>query len=125
MVFVNSRLNAWEISKSTFKILLILLNPYAPNLTDFLWREQGFTSDIDRAEFPILTETESASEKLCNLVVQINGKTRWVINNTSVTISEEDALSMIKTDDRFSKYIGDQIIKNIIYRAGKIINIVI
>jgi leucyl-tRNA synthetase len=57
------------------------------------------------------------------MAVQINWKVRWTIE-ISPDASQDDAMNMVKWDEKISKYIISEP-KKIIYLNGKILNIVV
>ena len=68
---------------------------------------------------------ESLIQDKCKYVVQINGKTRKVIENEN-NISKEELLNIIKNDLKLIKYINDDSeIKKIIFIPNKLINIIL
>ena len=59
-----------------------------------------------------------------NIVVQINGKKRDLLN-IERDVSENSLLKYIKTRNNLEKYLGDKEPKKIIFIKNKIINIII
>ena len=59
-----------------------------------------------------------------NFVIQINGKSRGILN-LKAGIKEKELLEKIFNDDKMKKYIKDKNIKNKIFIPDKLINIVI
>lgn len=59
-----------------------------------------------------------------NIVVQINGKKRELIN-TKPNMSEENLFEIINKNESLSKYLQNQKIKRKIYIKDKLINIII
>ena len=63
-------------------------------------------------------------EESVNIVVQINGKTRGIIN-AKKDVNEEEILFEIKKDLKISNHLKDKIIKKKIFIPQKLINIVV
>ena len=63
-------------------------------------------------------------EEKINIVVQINGKKRELIN-TSPNMSEENLFELINKNQALNKYLHNQKIKRKIYIKDKLINIII
>ena len=59
-----------------------------------------------------------------NIVIQINGKKREVINTTP-NLSEEDLFKLISENETMQKYLNNQKIKRKIFIKNKIVNIII
>ena len=62
-------------------------------------------------------------ENKINFVVQINGKTRGILN-INKGFNEKQLLNMIKEDDKMNNHIKDKTVKNTIFIADKLINII-
>ena len=63
-------------------------------------------------------------ENMVNIVIQINGKKRELIQING-KISEEELLNKIKINKNLFKYLQDKEIKRKIYIPNKLINIII
>ena len=63
-------------------------------------------------------------EETTNIVVQINGKKRGLIQ-TKIDKNENDIFDIIKNDDKIFKYLEKKIIKRKIFIKNKLINIII
>jgi leucyl-tRNA synthetase len=59
-----------------------------------------------------------------NIVIQINGKKRGLIN-TKLDLEEVDLFKLVKKDQNIYKYISDKEIKKKIYIKNKLMNIII
>ncbi|WP_440911084.1 leucine--tRNA ligase [Candidatus Pelagibacter sp.] len=73
--------------------------------------------------WPIYSE-KFVQEEVNNIVVQVNGKKRGLIQ-LSTNTTEEDVLEKISKDEKLSKYLYQQEIKRKIYIKGKLINIIV
>ncbi len=69
---------------------------------------------------------EKASKKMLkiNIAIQINGKTRDIVEIDD-GVTKEIVFEMIKSNKKIAKYLGDKKIKKEIYVPGKIVNFVI
>ena len=63
-------------------------------------------------------------EDTINIVIQINGKKRGLIQ-TKPNITEEKLLEIIKNDEKIMKYFDQKNIKKKIYIKDKLLNIII
>ena len=63
-------------------------------------------------------------EKMTNIVIQINGKKRGLIQ-TELDISEDKLFEKIENDETLSKYFKEKKMKRKIYIKNKLINIII
>ncbi len=63
-------------------------------------------------------------EEIANIVVQINGKKRGLIQ-TKLDSNEDDIFNIISNDEKIFKYIDKKTIKRKIFIKDKLINIII
>ena len=121
MIFVN-HLNALkELDKNVINQFLILLNPFAPHITEEINEKLG-NSIITSLKWPIHDEELIINEKI-TIAVQINGKTRGTIE-IDLNSNENDTIEKVKATKVWKKYLSDDIeIKKVIYIQNKIINI--
>jgi len=74
MIFINVA-EKEGLSDNTYATFLQLLAPFAPHLTEELWRDHGMSDSIHLATFPEFDPT-LAKDDLVTIGVQINGKMR-------------------------------------------------
>jgi leucyl-tRNA synthetase len=105
-----------------FNILLRILNPIAPHITQYLWENLEFTGNIVDATWPVVDETALITNKI-NLVIQINGKKRSMIaveKNAAKTAIEQAAIN----EENIVRFLQDKTVKKIIVVPGRLVNIV-
>ena len=107
------------IDKETLRTFVTLLAPFAPHIGEELWQQLGGTDSVFHSQWPECDE-EAMKDDEIEVAVQVNGKTRAIIN-VAADISKEDALAAGREAVR-DKMSGS-IVKEI-YVPGKIINIV-
>ena len=103
-------------------VLIKLLAPFAPHLSEELWHTIGNRESVFKSTFPAYDE-EKAQEVLLPIVVQVNGKVRarfQVPEDTPDDEIKEQALS----HSNIKKYVSDKKIERIIFVPRKLINIV-
>ena len=111
------------INKAEFKTYLILLNPFAPHMTEELWQQAGFEGMLNEAEWPKYDEAKCADSTV-EIAVQVNGKIKARIN-VAADISAPDAIAAAKADGAVTAAIeGKSIIKEL-YVPKKLVNIVV
>ena len=108
------------LDKETLKTIAVLVAPFAPHLSQELWSQLGFKTSVFDEKWPEYDE-EKMKEDQTSIPVQINGKTRALIN-VDANSSKEVILETAK-EEIASRLTGD-IVKEI-YVPGKIVNIVI
>jgi leucyl-tRNA synthetase len=122
MILANAYDELDSITKDDYHLLLVLLNPIAPHITEELNEKLGY-SPICEGEWPEYDEDKTV-ESTKDIAVQVNGKVRGTI-----TISLEDDEDIIKEKalecDNVKAHIDGKEIVKIIVIKGRIVNIVV
>ncbi len=121
MSFINTVGNT--IGKEEYKTLLILLNPFAPHITEEIWEEMGFEGRLNQAKWPEYDEAKCV-ESTVEIVVQINGKLKGRLN-VAADISAADAIALAKEQESVSALIEGKTIVKELYVPKKLVNIVV
>jgi len=123
MTLLNSIYTKGSINKAELKALLLLVNPFAPHVTEEMWEVCGFGKMMAAdGEWPSYDEAKCIDETI-EIVVQINGKIRAKLN-VPADIEQADAVAAAKADEKVAAELnGKNIIKEI-YVKGKLVNIV-
>ncbi len=123
MSLLNDIQGSGSINRAEFKTYLILLNPFAPHMTEELWQQAGFEGMLNEAEWPKYDEAKCADSTV-EIAVQVNGKIKARINVAADT-SAPDAIASAKADGAVAAAIdGKNIIKEL-YVPKKLVNIVV
>lgn len=104
-------------------ILLRLLSPVAPHITQELWSGLHYGVDILQAPWPQVDETALKCDSI-ELVVQVNGKLRGKVAVTAdadKAAIEQAALS----EENVQRFISGQTVVKIIVVPGKLVNVVV
>lgn len=123
MIFVNELSKYETISKSTIEILIKLLAPFAPHISEELWQSLGHSDTIAYQTWPKYEE-KYLKKKTIVMPIQINGKVRDKIE-IDPELAKEKILKIAKASRNVAKYLIDKIIVKEIYVPGKIINFVV
>ena len=122
MILANAYDNLDSITKEDYRLLITLLNPFAPHITEELNEKLGY-SPICEGTWPEYDE-EKIVEDTKEIAVQVNGKVRGTIE-----INIEDDENSIKEkaldNENVNKHIEGKEIVKIIVIKGKIVNIVV
>jgi leucyl-tRNA synthetase len=104
-----------------YKKILITTMPILPHLSNECI--ESIKTENDKLNWPIYDEKQ-IKESLINMVIQINGKKRGLIN-TKLDLEEVELFKLVKKDQNIYKYIVDKEIKKKIYIKNKLMNIII
>jgi len=120
MIFINQA-EKEGLSLVTYDAFLRLLAPFAPHITEELWRDSGNADSIHRAEFPAYDDSLAKDDEV-TIGVQINGKMRGEIT-ISPEATETEAMELTKEHPNLAEKINSEAIAKIIYVPGRILNI--
>ena len=123
MICVNDLTDAKCHKKEILQSLLILLNPFAPHITEELWHQLGNQSSILDAHFPIF-EQKYLVETAFQYPVSINGKKRAEIH-LPLDLTQQQVEETIVQNETVIKWLEGKAPKKIIYVKGRMINVVI
>ncbi|MBR4036665.1 MAG: leucine--tRNA ligase [Oscillospiraceae bacterium] len=110
-----------SITKAELKTFILLLNPFAPHMTDEMWQLQGFEGQASVAAWPVYEEAKCV-ESTVELPVQVNGKLRGKIT-VSVDVAKEDAIA--RAMDAVASYVEGKAVVKQIFVPGRMVNIVV
>lgn len=123
MTLLNNIYDAGEINRAELKTLLILVNPFAPHVTEEMWSTLGYGEMLAKdASWPAY-DPEKCVDSTIEIAVQVNGKLRGKLM-VAADISAEDAIAAAKTDEKVQSFLTDKNIVKEIYVPGKLVNIV-
>jgi len=123
MVLANEMEKHDEISMNYYSILVILLNPFAPHITEDLWESLCKDGLCWGKDWPKYNSKSIKRDKI-NLIIQVNGKVRGRIE-TKVNISEKEAKKLALKEERIINWLKNKKVKKVIFVKGKLINFVI
>ncbi len=122
MILLNEYEKQDKITKFDYKILLTLLNPICPHITEELNSLIGY-KPICMNAWPIY-EAEKTKDEFIELVVQINGKVRGKVI-IDVTLSDEEIKKIALEQENVIKHLENKEIVKILVVNKKIVSIVI
>ena len=124
MALINDISNVKSINKEELRIFSILLNPFAPHVTEEVYEACKLGNGIlAEAEWPEDDESKCVDESV-EIVVQVNGKIKAKLN-IPVDADKDAVLDLAKNDENVKKAIdGMKIIKEIVV-PKKLVNLVV
>jgi leucyl-tRNA synthetase len=123
MIYVNAFTGETQRSRDAMRILLILLNPMAPHMTEELWERLGFEGRIAGVAWPTWNEA-FLQESEVELVIQVNGKVRdkFVVARES---SREQVEALALASPRIQDWTAGLTVKKVVVVPGKLVNLVV
>lgn len=120
-------LNQWDeqevLSRSDYKILLQLLAPFAPHMSEELWYDIGEPQSIHLASWPQY-DPEKVIEDTVIIGVQINGKVRGELSIKKTDTKEAIEAAALALP-KIQEYLSGKTIQKVVVVPGRIINIVV
>lgn len=110
-------------TRGEYRTLLLLLNPFAPHITEELWELCSFGEMLNAKDWPAYDESK-CREDVSEIPVQVNGKLRGTLS-VAVDAAEEQVLPKARALERVSALCEDKTVVKVIYIKGKLINIVV
>lgn len=122
MTLINKIYEAKSVTKDELKTLTILLNPFAPHVTEELWQNMNFGGAVHEAKWPEYDEAKTV-ENSVEIVLQYMGKVRSRVT-IPVDMPKDEVIALAKADEKIAAAIEGKTIKKEIYVPGKLVNIV-
>lgn len=104
-------------------ILLRILAPITPHMTQYLWRQLGYGVAITKEIWPKVNSAALKS-KTMELVIQINGKRRGELSVPSDE-EAETIKALAQQSDVVQKYIAGKAVKKVVVVPNRLINFVV
>jgi leucyl-tRNA synthetase len=123
MICVNELSDLKCNKREILEPLAVLVSPYAPHISEELWKLLGNTESITYAAFPEYIESHTL-ESAFNYPVSLNGKTKFFIE-LDVTLTPEDVEKEVLTQEQTLKLLEGKAPRKVIVVHKKIVNIVI
>lgn len=124
MTLLNNIYDAGEINRAELKTLLILVNPFAPHVTEEMWSTLGYGEMLAKDAVWPAYDPEKCVDSTIEIAVQVNGKLRGKLV-VAADISAEDAIAAAKTDEKVQSFLTDKNVVKEIYVPGKLVNLVV
>ena len=124
MALINDITATGAITKEELRIFTILLNPFAPHVTEEVFEMCKLGDGIvAEQKWPEYDEAKCKDETI-EIVVQVNGKIKTKLN-IPVESEKNAVLDMAKADANVAKAIEDMNIIKEIYVPNKLVNLVV
>ena len=127
MMTAVNELTANGVTRGDLKILLQLLNPFAPHITEELWESLGFAEKTGKmccqSDWPVYDESKTVA-KTVEMAIQVNGKMRGTV--TLPADSEEaDVVAAALAVDKVKKATeGMKVVKTILVK-NRLVNLIV
>lgn len=123
MALLNDFSAAGGANRAEYAVLVQLLNPFAPHMTEELWEMLGNSEQLAYHPWPEYDPAKCVEETV-EIAVQVNGKIRA---RMTINVNDEAAtvLAMAKAQERVAPELeGKQLVKEL-YVPRKLVNLVV
>ncbi len=124
MALINTIYANGKITKKELAVFSILLNPFAPHVTEEVWEACALGEGIlAEASWPEYDENKCVDDTI-EIVAQVNGKIKAKLN-IAADAEQADVLEMAKAEPKVKEAIDGMNIVKEIYIKGRLVNIVV
>ena len=113
-----------SINKAELSVFTMLLNPFAPHVTEEIWSEMKLGEGMVTEQIWPKYDESKCKDDVIEIVVQVNGKVRTRLY-VAADIQKDDAIALAKAEDRIAAEINGKNVVKEIYVPGKLVNIVV
>jgi len=104
MALLNDLSDSGAVNRAEYRDLLILLNPFAPHITEELYNSLGYEGRLSAQSWVTYDEAK-CKESTVEIAVQVNGRIKAKLN-VPADIQKDDALALAKSDARVAELIS-------------------
>lgn len=123
MSMVNEFYAKGRVTRGEMRDFLIMLNPFAPHMTEEMWERSGFGGMLNQQSW-VKWDESKAVEDIIEIPVQINGKVRGTVA-VPRGASQEEVRAAAMQDEAIGRHVeGKQVVKEF-YVDGKIFSLVV
>ena len=124
MALINVITNVGSITKKELAVFAILMNPFAPHVTEEVWEVCALGDGIlAEAKWPEYDEAKCVDDTV-EIVVQVNGRIKAKLM-IPANAEQAEAIALAKEDEKVKEAISSMNIVKEIYVKGKLVNIVV
>lgn len=124
MALMNVIAEKGSINKAELSVFTMLLNPFAPHVTEEIWSEMKLGEGMVTEQIWPKYDESKCKDDVIEIVVQVNGKVRTRLY-VAADIQKDDAIALAKAEDRIAAEINGKNVVKEIYVPGKLVNIVV
>ena len=123
MSLLNDLNDAGGATREELRILLILLNPFAPHITEEMWQQQNYGGQVSGTRWPEYDPAKCV-ESTVEIVVQVNGKVRARLS-VAADIAAPEAIALAKAQPAVAAALEGKTLVKEIYVPGKLVNLAV
>ncbi len=122
MAFINELYDSKSVTKEEFRILIILLSPFAPHIAEELYEVLGYGGYVHEQDWPNYDD-DKVKDDAVEIVIQICGKIKSKLT-IPIDISQDEVIKLAKEDEKIKAELEEKKIIKEIYVKNRLLNIV-
>ncbi|MGN0635239.1 MAG: leucine--tRNA ligase [Acutalibacteraceae bacterium] len=123
MSLLNKFYDSGKVTREELKTFTLLLNPFAPHMTEEMWETQGFGGVVTDQKWPEF-DPDKCKEETVEIAVQVNGKVKARLN-VDVNIDAADAIALAKAEEKVAAAMEGKTVVKELYVKGRLVNLVV
>jgi leucyl-tRNA synthetase len=123
MTLVNTLSSKGSVTKGEASVLLQLLNPVAPHITEELNELLGLGAELFRKPWPAYDPAKLVKATV-EIAFQVNGKVRGRVM-VPADLTRDSAQGYFSSNEAFQKLIEGKAIRKLIFVPGSLVNVVV
>ena len=123
MSLLNKFYETGSVTREELRMFVLLLNPFAPHLTEEMWEAQEFGGRVTDQVWPQY-DADKCKEDSVEIAVQVNGKVRARLT-VDAAITAPDAIALAKADEKVAAEIDGKTLVKELYVPGRLVNLVV
>ena len=127
MMTAVNELTANGVTRGDLKILLQLLNPFAPHITEELWESLGFAAQTGKmccqSDWPVYDESKTVA-KTVEMAVQVNGKMKGTVTMPADSEEADVVAAALEVDKVKKATEGMKVVKTILVK-NRLVNLIV
>ncbi|MBQ7547552.1 MAG: leucine--tRNA ligase [Clostridia bacterium] len=123
MSLLNKFYDSGKVTTAEMRTFILLLNPFAPHLTEELWETMGFGGVVTSQSWPQF-DPDKCRDETVEIAVQVNGKIKARLT-VDAAAESADVIAQAKADEKVAEAIAGKTIVKELYVKGRLVNIVV
>ena len=123
MSLLNEISAAGGVTRGELRTLLLLLNPFAPHITEEIWQQQNFGGQIAHHAWPTYDPAKCV-ENTVEIAVQVNGKIKCRLQ-VPADADKDQLIALAKAEEKVAQALEGKTVVKEIAVPKKLVNIVV
>jgi leucyl-tRNA synthetase len=122
MILLNEINKVGKINHFEYKVLLTLLNPFAPHITEEIWTNLGYAPKISEVTWPKWDDNKLVKNEV-EYAIQINNK---IVDKMNIPTNIEDSEieKLVKDNEKVLNSLNGRSIVKVIVIKNRLVNII-